>query len=116
MTLSTRSWDIAKIRQFFQPNIAIQILQTPIAWNGGADVLWWQHSKSGDFFVKSSYFCIQKQKPIPIPCASTSQGIPTGLWHLIWKLQIPQKVKVFLWKLINNCLPVYSNLRKRRVM
>lgn len=57
MEVSTRSWNIRKIRECFPSSIAIQILQTPIAWIG-EDRLWWPHSKTGDLSVKSCYFVI----------------------------------------------------------
>lgn len=36
-------------------------------------------------------------------------------WMKIWKVHAPQKIKLFLWKLCHDILPVKENLRKRRL-
>lgn len=38
-----------------------------------------------------------------------------GDWMAIWKLKIPQKVKLFIWRAVCDVLPIRDNLRKRRV-
>lgn len=109
-------WNIGKIKGIFTPAIVIQILQTPISWQGGADILWWPFSKSGDFSVKSCYYQINSKKTLNNQGASSSSSIPKQVWKLIWKISVPQKIKMFLWKLCNNSLPVKENLRKRKVL
>lgn len=34
-------------------------------------------------------------------------------WIAIWKLKIPEKVKLFLWQVLHKCLPTYSFLSTR---
>lgn len=111
-----KRWNVAKIREGFSPNFAKQIVQTPIAWQGGEDSLWWPHSRDGELSVRSSYFQIHKQNQIPNVRASSSQRVDKELWRFMWKIPVPQKIKVFLWKMLNNSLPVCDNLRKRRVL
>lgn len=72
MEPSNRCWDIAKVRNYFSSETAIHIFQTPIAWNVGNDSLRWPHSKSGEFSVKSSYYCIHKEKNVPAQGPSSS--------------------------------------------
>lgn len=38
-----------------------------------------------------------------------------GEWMAIWKLKIPQKVKLFIWRAARGVLPVRDNLRRRHV-
>jgi ribonuclease HI len=33
-----------------------------------------------------------------------------GNWKKLWKLQVPNKVKIFLWRVLRGCLPVRSRL------
>jgi hypothetical protein len=33
-----------------------------------------------------------------------------GNWKKLWKLQVPNKVKIFLWGVLRGCLPVRSRL------
>ena len=36
-------------------------------------------------------------------------------WYKIWKLQIPNKAKMFIWRLAHNSLPVRKNVSRRGV-
>ena len=38
-----------------------------------------------------------------------------GYCHLIWDLDIPPRVKAFLWRLCRDCLPTNANIRTRWV-
>lgn len=65
--------------------------------------------------VKSSDYQIRNQNHQARVEVSTSEGIPDSIWKIIWSAEIPQKIKVFLWKVMNNCLPVGENLWKRKI-
>lgn len=47
---------------------------------------------------------------------STSRGIPHNIWKILWKINVPQKLKHFLWKACNNILPVRENLVTKKVV
>lgn len=38
------------------------------------------------------------------------------LWNCMWKLRIPNAVRMFLWKACSNILPTKDNLKRRRVV
>ncbi|XP_031124330.1 uncharacterized protein LOC116027044 [Ipomoea triloba] len=38
-----------------------------------------------------------------------------GHWNSLWKLKVPPKWKIFLWRTLNNIFPVTTNLLLRRV-
>jgi hypothetical protein len=38
-----------------------------------------------------------------------------GNWLCIWKLKIPQKMKVFLWRMARGCLPTRQRLQQKGV-
>ncbi|XP_075665092.1 uncharacterized protein LOC142634705 [Castanea sativa] len=49
--------------------------------------------------------------------AESSRGcIGKGVWPKLWKLRIPNKIKVFGWRACNEILPTKLNLSKRRVI
>ena len=37
-------------------------------------------------------------------------------WNSLWKLNIPNKVKFFLWQACTNSIPTMLNLHKRRIV
>ncbi|CAN1783725.1 hypothetical protein LINPERHAP1_LOCUS16372 [Linum perenne] len=39
----------------------------------------------------------------------------SGQWNVLWKMQIPPKVKHFLWRVTRRILPLRSNLIRRRI-
>lgn len=63
----------------------------------------------GQYSVKSGYHMWQKRNV-------GSRGIlQSNGWGKIWKLAIPHKVKVFLWRFCRNNIPVRIRLRWKGV-
>ena len=49
--------------------------------------------------------------------AESSRGcVRKGIWSALWKLRIPNKIKVFGWRACNEILPTKLNLSKRRII
>lgn len=72
------------------------------------DNWYWRHEKMGTYSVKSAYAVLQNAK----------RGIQednSGFWRKLWNLKIPPKVKNFLWRAVNNCLPTKDMLRAKQV-
>lgn len=38
-----------------------------------------------------------------------------GEWNLLWRLNVPGKIKIFLWRVCRECLPIRYNLQRRGV-
>ncbi|KAJ1413802.1 SGNH hydrolase superfamily [Sesbania bispinosa] len=47
--------------------------------------------------------------------ADTSHLKVTGEWKTLWRLNIPNRVKLLLWRMMRGCLPVRTNLQRKRV-
>lgn len=58
----------------------------------------WSHSSDGKFSVKSGYHCWYNSI---ISCTTQRDG-----WQQLWTLDIPWKVKVFLWRFGQNNIHV----------
>lgn len=111
-----RAWDVEKVRRLFNNSSILQVLQTPIWWTEGKDKFIWPHSKSGIFSVKSGYHVIKRMEADINLAPSSSSLIPEKVWHTLWQLPIPQKIKIFLRKAALNILPVRENLAKRKLV
>ena len=49
--------------------------------------------------------------------ASSSNPNPhKQFWRGLWKLQVPNKVKVFAWRACNRALPTMDNLTRRHIV
>ena len=80
------------------------------------DRLAWHFDKKGLFSVKSAYkLAVQLRERTHGRDASGS--LPGGhsifRWDKIWSMEVPNKVKMFIWQLVHNTLAVKRNLLRR---
>uniref|UniRef100_A0A803PM29 CCHC-type domain-containing protein n=1 Tax=Cannabis sativa TaxID=3483 RepID=A0A803PM29_CANSA len=73
------------------------------------DKIIWHHETTGIYTVKSGYILASKFADQEAPSVSSHS---THLWKQFWKLNIPSKVRIFLWKVVQECLPVAAILQK----
>lgn len=109
------TWDVAQIRRCFL-NIDIElILSICLSPRQEEDFLAWHPDKSGRFSVRSAY---------NLACRlANTEGSSSSFalhsrksWDLIWKCKLPQKIKIFAWKVASNCLATMDNKRKRKLV
>ncbi|KAL9672270.1 hypothetical protein QQ045_028520 [Rhodiola kirilowii] len=70
---------------------------------------------SGEFTCKSAYGLVEEYK-IPdriTPGESSNQWVMKQFWQKVWKLNLPNKIKFFMWRLYHNGLPDAKNLIRR---
>lgn len=75
----------------------------------------WKISSCGTYTVKSGYELAVRWK--------LSMGNDTGessnleevqrFWKKVWRLQVPDRIKIMTWKLFHNAIQVYENLKKK---
>ncbi|KAL2939300.1 hypothetical protein RDABS01_000132 [Bienertia sinuspersici] len=106
----TSSWKPIVIWNNFTPEFARNILSTHIPKSAMADTLYWTLAPIGIISTKSAYRLLTKCSSMGLDGRSTSNS-----WKYLWKMHIPSKWKVFLWKLIWNALPLRPNLLRRGV-
>ena len=113
----TNSWDREEVMSKFQRSDAEAILQIPLSRRQVPDAIFWLHTKSGEYTVKSGYHTtrlISKQKADK---GESSGGVIGGsVWVKLWKLKIPTKIKVFGWRACLDILPTRENLARRRII
>lgn len=106
-------WDEELIRQNFLRVDAEQITRIPLPRQPNPDQVVWHYDKKGEYSVKSGYQLALKMKtPDMASCSEEKQNF----WKAIWYLQIPEKVKIFMWRAFNDLLPTMENLWKRKVV
>ena len=74
------------------------------------------YNKDGRFSVKSAYkVAVQLQRGDEWT-ENSGGNVGKNVRAALWKLQIPNKIKVFGWRACNKILPTRLNLAKRRVI
>ncbi|KAH7572293.1 hypothetical protein JRO89_XS04G0233800 [Xanthoceras sorbifolium] len=107
------AWDSALVRSSFAPIDADCILSLPTSVRSYPDKLMWHHSKDGKYSVKSGYWLASSLARDGASSSSPSAG--SSWWKFLWGLNIPAKVRMFVWRACRNLLPTRSLLAARRV-
>ena len=92
------------------------ICDIPLSRRQVLDSVFWKHSKDAIFPVKSAYKvarALLKKDDWAEP--SSGSGV-SRVWAALWKLRIPNKIKVFGWRACHDILPTRRNLKKKRVL
>ncbi|KAK0592975.1 hypothetical protein LWI29_028449 [Acer saccharum] len=110
LMLPSGGWNVGLIREIFWPEDANLILSLPCSVGSQPDSLMWHYDKYGAYSVKSGY---------RLGCELSSNASSSGLsskeswWKFFWRIRIPTKVKIFIWRACLNWIPTRCNLAKR---
>lgn len=101
----TRSWDKQKIFKIFLPFKAEHICNIPIVRRIHEDMLYWPWEKNHNYSIRSAYHLQNKKVNL-----LTRYSEVVSHWKWLWNLNMPPKVRLFLWKLCLNGIPTKSCL------
>ena len=99
---TTASWREDLIRTVFTTFDAEAILKIPLCTRRVADFWSWGEDSRGKFSVGSAYRMLVRTKYDRVGWLeereepSSSEG-DNSEWRAIWKIEVPSKIKVFLW-------------------
>lgn len=106
-------WKEDKIAQLYPKEISERIVKLPLPKTPQEDILIWRFDKHGTYSVKSGYqLAVQLKFPENPGCSDISKS----QWKVIWSTEIPEKVKIFMWRAAKNLLPTANNLWKKKVV
>lgn len=106
-------WHAARLREHFLPTDVELILTLKLPSEHKDDAVFWHFDKCSMYIVKSGYHLAMQLRDSAT--AGLSVGVSKG-WNLIWTLQVPAKVKIFLCRILDNVLPTKVNLVIRKVL
>nr|XP_027123998.1 uncharacterized protein LOC113740655 [Coffea arabica] len=106
-----KRWNRVEVFRTFNSEDAERILSIPISLAGKEDNNFWIHSPTGQYKVSTRYKVRMKEKETQERVGYKGAGPSTHnaakqMWSCLWKLNIKQKLKTFMWKCINNSLSV----------
>lgn len=89
-------WNASLLAEVIEGDGAAKIGQIPISMYNGSDQQIWKYSATGEFTVRIAYHLANS-------CATYDRGEcsyatrHTDTWKSIWKMEVPNVVKVFMW-------------------
>ncbi|KAL5803503.1 hypothetical protein ACOSQ4_031808 [Xanthoceras sorbifolium] len=89
------------------------ILEIPLSLGDCADSLIWHFDKSGEYSVKSGYRVAAQDK---LSLSGSSSSPDSKWWLALWNLNIPPKIKIFIWRVCHNAIPSLCNLCSRKIV
>ena len=102
-------WDLDILRDLFDERDRNIIERIPLS-NISRDDCWqWTVEKKGIYSIKSAY------KMLVSNSTRAYEDTMTNGWNIIWKLQVPLKVRHLIWRACISCLPTKFALRSRKV-
>lgn len=118
--LVLNDWDVNLVSSGFHKDDVALILSIPLSRTGHCDSLVWHYNANGEYSVKSEYGVAvslmdngalgKKGRGMP----SDNQKNPQ-VWNQIWKLLVPNKNKILIWRCCNHALAVRRNLKRRQM-
>ena len=110
------NWDGELIRSRFHREDAEAIIRIPLSRRYVMDKMYWLHHKTGAYTVRSGYHVariLSREKTGVGECSRPPRG--SHLWAKLWKLHVPNKIKIFGWKVCQNILPTKDALFRRKI-
>lgn len=100
--LDSEKWNIVKIRGVLLPFEDDMIIATPRPLHRHEDSLIWHFDDQGLYSVKSRYRIAME---ITSESSTSSSTPPSDLWPNLWKVKVPPKIRIFLWRACKNLIP-----------
>lgn len=105
-----RQRNINLLYSLFQPRDIKEITNIPLSTTASEDTRIWHFSRNGNYSVKSGYKLIMS-----LTNQDNHLGPLPETWIRMWKIEVPPKIKIFLWRVARNCIPCRKNLQARRM-
>ena len=111
MDPKTGNWKAELIAYIYDSRVAREIINTPHSKFGVSDKILWSRSKKGKYKVDKGYKLITMEQD-----GIANHGMNGMDRKNLWKLKIPYKICMFLWKLLHNGLSTRMELIRRQIM
>lgn len=102
------------IDQLFNPEEISAILSIPLSSTNQADALTWRGMAKGTLSVRSAYY-IAKDMEVRRSPSSSGGRHNSEVWRQIWKLNVPNVEKNFIWRACHNILLTKERLHRKKI-
>ena len=107
------SWNMTWLQKYFLPPDIHSIMKIKLPSQSCNDRVIWHYDRCGEYTVKSGYHVARTWKNLDNVASSS---ISSRQWATIWKLIVPCKVKIFLWRALSRLLSSMENLELKMVV
>ncbi|KAK2657148.1 hypothetical protein Ddye_010200 [Dipteronia dyeriana] len=110
------SWDVNLLNSIFREEDVTVILSIPIGRNWAPNSLQWHYDQKGCYSAKRGYWVgCSLRSDTGSTNSSFLSDISISWWKSLWKLLIPSKITIFVWKTCNNMIPCFTVLARRKI-
>jgi hypothetical protein len=103
-------WDSGKLEENFVYPDVVAISSIPIG-TFTEDFWAWSLERNGNFPVRSCYKQLSIENQNNDLSSSGSGSNP--YWKVLWKLEVPPKIRCFWWRVLNEYVPCRQILKRR---
>ena len=101
-----REWKTEVIQELFLPSEVLLIIGIPLSLRNTEDRVIWAYTPSGVYSTSSAYKLLTDRNVQ----GSSNCEPQKRFWKGLWELQVPHKIKHFVWRACHNALPTKCNL------
>ncbi|GKV08912.1 hypothetical protein SLEP1_g20481 [Rubroshorea leprosula] len=109
---ATHTWKQDLILCTFNPSEAALILSIPLSWTRRNDGWTWNFTRNGVFSVRTGYHRALEMESSRIGPSGSSGSVGGGR---LWRIDVPETVRLLIWQAYRGVLPTKDNLHRRRV-
>jgi len=111
----TKGWKVEVIQAEFSEVEAKVITGIPLSPGLPPVRMVWKGTTNGSFTVRSAYHLGKEIQAMEGGhCSYVGEGVT--VWKAIWALQVPNSVKLFIWRACHNILPTRMKLFQKKVL
>nr|XP_051221482.1 uncharacterized protein LOC127339703 [Lolium perenne] len=113
----TGQWDAQLLHELFNQVDVARILRIPLNDQGFEDFIAWGMTSHGRYTVRSGYYLQWKHQfghraaQLSLPGRSAMNPV----WKNLWRLKLPGKIKIFIWRSLHGIVPIKCILANRHV-
>ncbi|KAH1074143.1 hypothetical protein J1N35_026471 [Gossypium stocksii] len=111
----TNTWNKELVRNIVDDVHVTHILSILLSKARSEDTLVWKHKGSGEYLVKNGYRFLITEHFLNTNYINPNTMVYKDFYRSFWAMHIPAKVKIHVWRPLNNFLPNYCNLNQRKL-
>ena len=113
---SDGQWNKLFLDKLFVKDDVECILTIPLGKSSTIDKWRWFYESSGRYSVRSGYrLALEAEGNHESKGNSSGSHSSSSFWNSLWRLNIPNKIKLFMWKAILDIIPSNFNLFCRKI-